>query len=86
MTGMTRMIGMTRTGMTRYDCDDWDDWDEYRMKDLTWITRMTGTTGKTKMTEITRMTEVISLPADVRWGSVVTHSFLPTDVCGEAMR
>ena len=39
-----------------------------------------------------------SLPADVRWGSVVTHSFLPhvgekwvrdnrtpTDVCGEAM-
>ena len=25
-----------------------------------------------------------SLPADVIWGSFVTHSFLPKDVCGEA--
>ena len=26
-----------------------------------------------------------SLPADVLWGSFVTHSFLPKDVCGEAI-
>ena len=34
------------------------------------------------------LTTAISLPADVLWGSFVTHSFLPQtnpkDVCGEA--
>ena len=60
MTGMTRMIGMTRydwmIGMTGMN----------RMKDLTWITRMTGMTGKTKMTEITRMTKVIGVKNMIR--------------------
>ena len=57
MTGMTRMIGMTRydwmIGMTGMN----------RMKDLTWITRMTG---KTKMAEITRMTNVIGVKNIIR--------------------
>ena len=57
MTGMTRMIGMTRydwmIGMTGMN----------RMKDLNWITRMTG---KSKMTEITRMTKVIGVKNIIR--------------------
>ena len=60
MTGMTRMIGMTRydwmIGMTGMN----------RMKDLTWITRMIGMAGKTKMTEITRMTKVIGVKNMIR--------------------
>ena len=38
----------------------------------------------------TSMKTSVSLPADVLWGSFVTHSFLPKrtpkDVCGEARR
>ena len=45
----------------------------------------------TSLLAINTTWEITSPPADVRWGSVVTHSFLwmrdnrtPTDVCGEA--